>query len=173
MANATIALVKATGAGPTLTAIGNGSQGFSLDDALAGSTQFAEPLVTGTVFSWLATLAYNVTALGTTSQTGVFQVALVTALPTGISIQFKQVGSYTQAASGNRPASSGSDGATAAGFTKLTTSYQSWDATSHNLSGTGVIASYLQLIAAVDSTYVGNGGLAVPLVSLQFKRSES
>lgn len=157
MAKAVLDLQEAVGAGPTWVSVKDSLVTYSLDDLKLGVTKLPQPFSVQTIFSFLRTYRINVLSLGDTTQIGDFKVKLSVAPPPGVTVQFKSSVSYAQATSGNRPAAINSDGATASGFTKLTTSYQVWDATIYALA-TGFIGLYLVQVVGFDDSYLLSGG---------------
>lgn len=81
--------------------------------------------------------------------------------------------SYVQAASGNRPASSGSNGATPAGYTLMTTSPAVYDNTSHATSASGPNGDMAVTVLGVDVNYVGGAGSAISLPSIILRYDEA
>jgi hypothetical protein len=149
------------GTGSSVTwANAEGGVKWNLDDSISGTTPVAIPTATGTVFSWLKNLVLSVTATSTTTITN-RTVKMSASLPTGLALWWKTVavGSYAQAGSGNRPASSGSNGATPAGYTSMTTTAQQYDNTSVATSSTGPNGSMCVIVGAADNTYVGGAGV--------------
>ena len=137
---------------------------FNLADSITSTTPIAIPTATGTNFSWIKNLAIAVTVAGTTNMTN-RTIKMSASLSTGLNLWWKDVAqaSYAQAASGNRPASSGSNGATPAGYTSMTTSAQQWDNTSHATSGTGPNGDMVVVVLGVDNLYVLGAGSAISL----------
>lgn len=167
MGTATVQAQGATGATATW-ANAEGGICFDLADSLTDTTTpISVPTSTGTVFSWIKNLALAVTSAGTTNMTN--RTVKVSANPsTGLALFFKDVAqaSYAQAASGNRPASSGSNGATPAGYTAMTTSAQQWDNTSHATSATGPNGDMCVVVLSCDATYTGGAGTAIGLPNI-------
>src|SRR5258708_2177838 len=127
----------AVGASPTWANAETGAK-FSREDSLAGTTPVPIPTATGTNFSWIKNLVLAVTVAGTTTISN-RRINMNGATPTGIQLFWKAlaVASYAQAAIGNKPTDSGSNGATPAGYTLMTTSTAVYDATGVLSSGTG------------------------------------
>ncbi len=145
-----------------------GSCSFNLADNITNtSTPIAVPTATGTNFSWLKNFSIAVTVTGTTAITN-RTVKMGSSPTTGLSLFWKDVAvaSYAQAASGNRPASSGSNGATPSGYTAMTTSTQQWDNTSHSTGSTGQNGDMVVCVMGVDNTYVGGAGNAIALPNI-------
>lgn len=158
---ATVQAQAGTGASVTwANAEGVGGVKWNLDDSISGTTPVAIPTATGTVFSWLKNLVLYVTATSTTSITN-RTVKTSASSPTGLALFWKTVavGSYAQAGSGNRPASSGSNGATPAGYTSMTTTAQQYDNTSVSTGSTGPNGSMCVIVGAADNTYIGGAGI--------------
>ena|SRR5581483_579259 len=147
---------------------------FNLADSATATTPISIPTATGTNFSWIKNLALAVTGTGTTNMTN-RTVKMSGSTSTGLALWWKDVAqaSYAQAASGNRPASSGSNGATPAGYTSMTTSAQQWDNTSHATSGTGPNGDICVVVMGCDFSYVGGAGSAVALPSIILSYDES
>lgn len=139
---------------------------FNLADSLTSTTPIPEPTATGTVFSWIKNLVLAVTGTGTTTINN-RRVSQSGATSTGLALFWKDVavGSYAQAASGNRPTASGSNGATPAGYTLMTTTSAQYDNTSVATSGTGPNGDMCVVVLGIDFTYSGGPGSAVSIPS--------
>ena len=163
MGAATVLAEAGTGASVSW-ATAEGGVTWNLADSITATTPVAIPTTTGTNFSWIKNLVLYVTVAGTTAFTN-RTVKESSSLSTGLAFFFKDVAvaSYAQSASGNRPAASGSNGATPAGYTTMTTSAQQWDNTSHASSSTGPNGDMCVIVAGVDNTYVGGAGSAISL----------
>ena len=140
---------------------------FNLADSLTATTPVVIPIATGTVFSWIKNFAIAVTVTGTTAITN-RTIKMSTATTTGLALWYKDVAqaSYAQAASGNRPASTGSNGSTPAGYTLMTTSAVQFDNTSHVTSASGPNGDMAVCLCSVDFTYVSGPGSAIALPSI-------
>lgn len=140
---------------------------FNLADSATSTTPIAIPTATGTVFSWIKNLALAVTATGTTAITNrtIYQS---TTTSTGLKLFWKQVAvaSYAQAASGTRPSSSGSNGATPAGYTLMSTTPAQYDNTSVATTSTGINGDMAVCVLGVDNLFVGGPGNATTLPSI-------
>lgn len=147
---------------------------FNLADSATSTTPISIPTATGTNFSWIKNFAIAVTGTGTTNMTN-RTVKMGSSPSTGLALWWKDVAqaSYAQAASGNRPASSGSNGATPAGYTSMTTSTQQWDNTSHATSSTGPNGDMVVCVLGVDNTYTGGAGSAVALPNIVLSYDEA
>jgi hypothetical protein len=147
---------------------------FNLADSLTNTTPVAIPTATGTNFSWIKNLVLAVTVAGTTTMSN-RTVKMGSSPTTGLALFFKDVavGSYAQAASGNRPASSGSNGATPAGYTAMTTTAQQYDNTSVATSGTGPNGDMCVCVMSVDFTYAGGAGNAISLPNIVLSYDEA
>lgn len=164
MGAATIQAQIATGASPSY-ANAEGGAVFNLADSLTDTTTpITIPSTTGTVYSWIKSFVLDVTATGTTTINN-RTVKMGSSPTTGLFLFFKDVAvaSYAQAASGNRPSSSGSNGATPAGYTAMTTSAQQWDNTSVATSSTGPNGDLVVCVMGVDATYTGGPGTGISL----------
>lgn len=163
------------GTGSSITyASAEGGASFNLADSLTDTTTpIAIPTAAGTNYSWIKNFVLYVTATGTTSINN-RRVAMATSASTGLFLYFKDVAvaSYAQAASGNRPGSSGSNGATPAGYTAMTTSNQVWDNTTVATSGTGANGDLVVCVMGVDNTYVGAPGTAITLPAINLVYDE-
>lgn len=144
-----------------------GGVSFSLDDSATGTTPIQIPTATGTNYSWIRNLALYVTATGTTTINN-RTIAISSSLSTGLKLHWKTVAvaSYAQAASGNRPSSSGSNGATPSGYTAMTTSAAQYDNTSVATSSTGVNGDMAVCVHGVDNSYAGAPGSSISLNSI-------
>lgn len=144
------------------------------DSATNTSTPIAVPTATGTNFSWIKNFAIAVTVTGTTSMTN-RTIKMGSSPSTGLALFWKDVAqaSYAQAASGNRPTASGSNGATPSGYTAMTTSTQQWDNTSHATSSTGPNGDMVVCVLGVDNTYVGGAGNAIALPNIVVSYDEA
>lgn len=173
MGAATVQAQAGTGASVSW-ANAEGGVTFNLADNITATTPISIPTATGTNFSWIKNLALAVTGTGTTNMTN-RTVKMGSSPSTGLALWWKDVAqaSYAQAASGNRPASSGSNGATPAGYTSMTTSAQQWDNTSHATSGTGPNGDMVVCVMSVDFTYTGGAGSAVSLPSIILSYDEA
>lgn len=147
---------------------------FNREDTLVGTTPVPIPTATGTNFSWLKNLALDVTTIGTTNISN-RRIYFASAPSTGLSGFYKSVatGSYAQAASGNKPTDSGSNGATPAGYTALATSLggsSAYDGSSVATSTLGVNGSLAVCVAGIDFTFAGGAGsaTALPTVTLTY-----
>jgi len=147
---------------------------FDLADSLTSTTPISIPTSTGTNFSWIKNLVLAVTGTGTTTMSN-RNIYMSTSTSTGLALFWKAVAvaSYAQAASGNRPASSGSNGATPAGYTLMTTSPVQYDNTSVATSGTGPNGSMAVCVIGVDFSYSGGAGSAISLPSIKLQYDEA
>ncbi len=147
---------------------------FNLADSLTSTTPIAIPTATGTNFSWIKNLVIAVTVTGTTSLSN-RTVKQSTSTSTGLQLFWKAVavGSYAQAASGNRPSSSGSNGATPAGYTLMTTTATAYDSSSVASSSTGPNGSMCVCVLGVDNTFAGGAGSAISLPDIVLSYDEA
>lgn len=145
---------------------------FDLADSQTDTTTpIPVPTATGTVFSYIKNLVLAVTVGGTTTISN-RNIYMSGATATGLALFWEAVAvaSYAQASSGNRPAASGSNGATPAGFTAMTTSAAVYDSAAVASSGTGPNGKMAVVALGVDHTYVGGAGtaIALPAINLQY-----
>ncbi len=147
---------------------------FNLEDTATGTTPIAIPTATGTNFSWIKNLVLSVTVTGTTTISN-RRIDMSTTTTTGLALWWKAVAvaSYAQAASGNRPASSGSNGATPAGYTSMTTSLQVYDNTGVSTGSTGPNGSMAVCVTGTDNTYVSGPGNAIALPNILLTYDEA
>lgn len=110
MTAAIVQMQNAVGAGPTLASAEAGFC-YSREDTLTGTTPVVRPTAIGTTFSWLKWLALVVTTIGTTTISN-RRIQLSTTETAGLAVFFAGVGAYVQAAGGNLPTASGSNGPT-------------------------------------------------------------
>lgn len=91
---------------------------------------------------------------------------------TGLYLYWKAVAvaSYAQAASGNRPASSGSNNSTPSTYTLMTTSPAVYDSSSVSSGSTGPNGSMAVCVMGCDATYTGGAGsnVSTPSVILRY-----
>ncbi len=140
---------------------------FNREDSLAGTTPVPIPTATGTNFSWIKNFVLYVTTLGTTTISN-RRISMSGATATGLQLFWEAVAvaSYAQASSGNQPAASGSNGATPAGYTLMTTSLVQYDSTSVSSGSTGTNGKMAVCVLGVDNTFAGGPGSATALPSI-------
>lgn len=146
---------------------------WNLEDTQTGTTPIQIPTSTGTNYSWIKNLVLYVTATGTTTINN-RRVSMGSSPATGLKLHWKDVAvaSYAQAASGNRPASAGTDGATPSGYTNMTTTAAQYDNTSVATSSTGANGDMAVCVLGVDSTYAGGPGSSQAVPSIIFTYDE-
>jgi len=143
---------------------------WNREDTIGGLSTTPIPTATGTAYTWIKNIVLSVTVAGTTAITN-RRVSLASVASTGLFLHWKAlaVGSYAQAAVGNLPASSGSNGAVPAGYTLMSTTAAQYDNTSVATSGTGPNGMMAVIVAAVDNTFIiGAGVAALPNVVLTY-----
>lgn len=148
---------------------------FDLADSQTDTTTpIPVPTSAGTVFSYIKNLVLAVTVGGTTniSNRNIYQSGTPS---TGLALfwQAVAVASYAQASSGNRPASSGSNGATPTSYTAMTNSAAVYDSASVASSGTGPNGKMAVVVLGVDHTYVGGAGTAIALPNILLQYDEA
>lgn len=162
------------GTGSSVTwANAEGGVTFNLADSITSTTPIAIPTSTGTNYSWIKNLVLAVTATGTTTISN-RNIYYSGSLSTGLKLHWEAVavGSYAQAASGNRPTASGSNGATPSGYTAMTTSPAQYDNTSVATSSTGPNGSMAVCVLGVDASYSGGPGSAISLPNIILQYDE-
>lgn len=144
------------------------------DSATATTPPLSVPTSTGTNYSWIKNLVLAVTGTGTTTINN-RNIYMGSSPTTGLKLHWKDVAvaSYVQAASGNRPTASGSNGATPAGYTNMTTSAAQYDNTSVATSGTGANGDLAVCVLGVDNSYTGGAGSAIALPNILLQYDES
>lgn len=147
---------------------------FNLADSITSTTPVAIPTTTGTNFSWIKNLVIAVTVAGTTTLSN-RTIKMGSSPTTGLSLFYKAVAvaSYAQAASGNRPASSGSNGATPSTYTAMTTTATQYDGSSVSSGSTGPNGSMAVCVMGVDNTYTGGAGSAISLPNIVLSYDEA
>lgn len=163
------------GTGATVSwANAEGGIKFNREDTATGTTPVPIPTATGTNFSWIKNLVLAVTVAGTTAITN-RRISMSGATATGLQLFWKAVAvaSYAQAAAGNLPAAAGTNGATPAGYTLMTTTPVQYDNTSVATSGTGPNGSMTVCVLGVDNTFAGGPGNATALPSLTITYDEA
>lgn len=174
---ATVKAFCAVGSGPTNATADSADSAaivFGRDDSQSSTATIPIPTATGTHYSYLKYLFLDVTVSGATNLSN-RKVSWASSPATGITGFFKDQATYTQnngtqgSSAGNYPADAGSNGATPAGYTAMTTSPQTWDATSTSSGSTGKNGDYCQTVIGVDNTFTGGGGSAsLPNLNLQY-----
>ncbi len=173
MGAATVAVYGGTGSSVTWANVESATK-FNLNDDYTSTTPIQIPTSTGTNYSWIKNTVLYVSATGTTAITN-RTVKMGSSPATGLKLHFKQVAvaSYAQAASGNRPSSSGSNGATPSGYTAMTTSAQQYDNTSVATSSTGPNGDMCVLVAGLDNAYAGGPGNANAVPNIVYSYDEA
>jgi hypothetical protein len=147
--------------------------GFKMNkaDSISGTTPVSKPTATGTNFTYVKQLALEVTGTGSTT-IGTLQVKRGSAPSTGLELHFLGSATYLDQTGGTGAGSdSGSNGASPSGYTAMTTSYQTYDATTGISTGsTGRKGNFCRVVCGVDNTYAGGAGSAISLpdVSIQY-----
>jgi hypothetical protein len=147
---------------------------FNRADSATSTTPVPIPSATGTNYSWIKNLVLAVTVTGTTAITN-RRVSMSGATATGLQLFWKDVAvaSYAQAASGNLPNASGSNGATPAGYTLMSTSTAQYDNTSHATSSSGPNGDMAVCVLGVDNTYTGGASSSATVPSLIISYDEA
>ena len=82
-------------------------------------------------------------------------------------------GQLLQPASGNLPAADAANQAVPSGYTQVTTTPASYDASSISAGSLGRNGSMILCLIGVDNTYVGGAGNAIALPNLQLSYDEA
>ncbi|MBA2285831.1 MAG: hypothetical protein H0W02_10130 [Ktedonobacteraceae bacterium] len=166
MAAATCQVQLGTGASVSW-ANAEGGVTWNLEDTISGVTPIAIPNTTGTNYSWIKNLALAVTVTGTTNITN-RRISFASSLTSGLFLFWKAVavGSYAQASGVNQPAASGTNAATPAGYTLMSTTAAQYDNTSVATSATGPNGSMAVVVFGVDNTYTGGANSGTTLASV-------
>ena len=162
------------GATPTVASAESGI-GFGLADGVdAGGTPITAPTETGTNYSWIKWLHLHVTANGGNSALSDREVAMDEAATTGFYLFFKAESAYDQADSGNKPTdSTASNGAVPAGYTAMTTSFQTWDADSEAATNDDENGDYLVVVAGIGADYAGSAAADAALPDILMRYLET
>src|SRR5215831_13079948 len=162
---ATVRASVFNGSGPT-DGSAEGGVTFGRDDSVISTTVLPIPDADGTFFSWAKTFALEVTGGTATNHITNRKVGIASAMPTGMHLWWKQLGStYTQAAA---PASgdTGSNGSTPTGYSggagvggEVTSTPTQYDNTSV-ITSAAVNGAYIAVALGVDHLYLGGGGTA-------------
>ena len=171
MANAVVQAQNSVGGSATWLNIETGGK-YNREDTTNGTTNIIPlPASAGTNFSWIKSMVLFVTTGGTTSISN-RRISNSAATATGITVYWKAlaVSSYAQAAAGNMPTASGSNGAIPAGYTAVTTSTAQYDNTSVSTASTGPTGSMVVICLGVDNTYAAgaNNAAAMPTLLLGY-----
>jgi len=171
MANAVVQAQNSVGGSATWLNIETGAK-YNREDTTNGTTNIIPlPASAGTNFSWIKSMVLSVTTGGTTSISN-RRISIASGTPTGVQMYWKSVavGSYAQAAAGNMPTASGSNGAIPSGYAAITTATAQYDNTSVSTAATGPTGSIVVICLGVDNTYAGgaNNAAAMPTLLLGY-----
>jgi hypothetical protein len=147
--------------GPTPTVVSAESGiGFARADGVAPATPVPKPVATGTAFSWPKWLHLEVTSGGGTTSISARTIKMSTTTATGIEMFYKDAGAtYTQAST-NAAADSGTQGADPAGYTPLTTSPQTWDASTVAATNATRNGNFVNVAIGLSDNFAGGAGTA-------------
>lgn len=150
--------------------------GFKMNkaDSISGTTPVSKPTATGTNFTYVKQLALEVTGTGSTT-IGTLQVKMGSSPSTGLGLHFLGSATYLDQTGGTGAGSdSGSNGASPSGYSAMTTSYQTYDATTGISTGsTGRKGTFCRVVCGVDNLYVGGAGTAISLPDVLIQYTES
>lgn len=147
---------------------------FNKADSISGTTPISKPTATGTAFSYVKQLALEVTGTGTTT-IGTLQVKMGSSPSTGLGLHFLGNATYLDQTGGTGAGSdSGSNGASPSGYSAMTTSYQTYDATTGISTGsTGRKGTFCRTVCGVDNNYAGGAGTGISLPDISIQYTES
>lgn len=161
-----------TGSGPT-TGSAEGGITFGRDDNVTSTAPIPKPTATGTNYSWAKTLMLMVTAGGGSTSISDRQVKFGSSPNTGVYGFFKDGStSYSQAAA-VLAADSGTQGATPATWTALTTSPQTWHAGSVAATNSTRNGNYLLVGLGIGDNYAGGASSAAAVPDLILSYTEA
>lgn len=164
-----------TSTGPTIGSA-EGGIGYGLADAVdAGTSAITKPDTAGINYSWYKTLHLQVTAGGGATSLSDRKARVATTPTTGLDVFFKDGGTtYTQASGANKPADgTGTDGATPATYTKLTTTFQTWHAASAAATNGARNGNYVIVLGGVSSNFAGGASATTALPNLELQYLET
>lgn len=169
---ATVQAQISTGSGPTVGSA-EGGVTFGRDDSVTSTTPIPKPTSTGTAYSYYKTLHLQVTGGGGSTSISDRQIKWGSSPSTGLYGFFKDGGtSYTQA-TGNLASDSGTQGATPATWTALTTSPQTWHAGSVAATNSTRNGDYVLTGVGIGDNYAGGAGSAIALPDLVLSYTEA
>lgn len=137
---------------------------FNREDTQSGTTPIPIPTATGTNYSWLKNLALEVTATSSTAISN-RRISMSGAPSAGLTLHFKAA-AYAQPASGNMPAAAGTNDATPATYTLMTTSTQVYDSASVSTGSAGRNGSMVLIVLGVSNLFTGGAGSATSLPNI-------
>lgn len=173
------------GSGPTGhdVTVGTGTVSFSRADGYNDTaTTIDIPASGNRSFSELRYLALYVTAGGGSTTLSNLRVKEASAITSGLELHTKTSGqaTYTQnngtqgTAAGNYPADDTvTNGAAPTGYTALTTSDYTYDATGGAATNSAKCGKYLQTVAAVIGSYAGGGNASTALPNITITYDEA
>lgn len=140
---------------------------FNRSDLQTDTTPIPIPTSTGTNFSWIKNLVLYVTGTGSTTINN-RKISQSGSISTGLALYWKDVAvaSYVQAASGNMPSPSGSNGATPSGYTLMSATPAQYDNTSVSTGSTGPNGDMCVTVLGIDNSFSGGPGNATSLPSI-------
>lgn len=172
---ATVQAQISTGATPTVANAETGVA-FGLADAQdASGSPILKPSGTGTNYSYYKTLHLQVTAGGGSTSISDRKIRFASTPTTGLYGFFKDGGTtYTQATGANKPAdTTASNGAVPSGYTALSTTFQTWDATSAAATTGQRNGNYVIVVVGVGGDYAGGAGSAIALPNIELQYLET
>lgn len=155
------------GAGATA----EGGVKFNRANTLTGTTAIPIPTATGTNFSWEKFLGLEVTVDGSTTISN-RKVHHASGLATGMELHFLGTATYHTPDGTDIADDGAADGANPAGYTAMSTTAQTYDATS-NASAVGLNGYYCAVVLGVSSNYAGGAGTNQAVPTLTFTYDEA
>ena len=163
-----------TGAGPTNADAEATGIKFNREDSVSGTTAIPKPTATGTNYSWYKTLYLNVESGGGSTNILNRKIRMASAPSAGLTLFWKDgADTYTQATSGNKPTDNGTtDDATPSGYTAMTTSFATTDATSEAATNSTRNGNYVNVVCGVSNLYAGGAGSSIALPNIEVQYDE-
>lgn len=162
----------AVGAGPTISSAEGGFT-FGRDDNVTSTATIPKPIATGTAYSWQKSLLLMVTSGGGTTSITDRQIKLGSAAATGLYPFFKDGGGTYAQATAVVAADSGTQGATPATWTALTTTAQTWHAASVAATNSTRNGNFVLVGLGVGDNYAGGASSAAAVPDLVLSYTEA
>jgi hypothetical protein len=160
-----VRLSYASSTGPTLGTAETGIK-YNREETVAGTTPIPRPTATGTAFSWSKPFRLEIIATDTTSISN-FRLNYTGSAPaTGLALWYRDDVTTYQRGNALAAADTGTNGATPAGYSSMTTSPYTYDAGSYSTSTPGGKGDYFSTALGVSNNYAGGAGSAIALPDL-------
>ncbi len=162
-----------TGATPTLATAEGGGVGWGLADVKdASASPVTVPIAAGTTFTYAKTFHLEPTAGGGTTSLSQRKIKFNTAPATGLAGWFKALVTYAQAVAA-AAVDAGTNGATPAGYTAMTTAFQTWDAAAAAAANNTKNGQYVVVALGVDFLFAGGASSASPVPDIKLQYLET